>query len=148
MDGSHVVYLELAAQDGITKAIKSGWCECPAGIAGNCTHIAALLHTAADMVHSAGRVPGEEQSFRTACTSQDRAWGLPAGKMSDDVCKPLREFWFCKGDPDKLRSKSQQRKRADGCSSYLDDVDPLNPELFDLASFARHAAQLKEVRRR
>lgn len=89
--------LVLDATNSYVVSLGEGWCECPAA-ATFCTHQAALVHTAADLVRASGRIPGAFPQLISS-TSRAQMWGVPTGKLDADVSMPIDRYIFQMREP-------------------------------------------------
>lgn len=110
-----------------TYDVKSAVCQCPAGLAGNCNHISALLYALEDFVRS-GLRSGE------TCTDRLQQWNKPRAacvtpQRLHDVSHPKDTYG--------------QEKRV--CSKSRYDPRPANLRLQDPAEVSDCTRDLQEV---
>jgi len=94
------------------------WCSCPANALDKCTHVSTMLYTINDMVKASGRLGA-------SCTSKLRAWGVPTGKMAEDVRLPICDYIFDKHAAASSGNGTRRRESGARMSKvYQNEVKP------------------------
>ena len=114
----------VPANSSVSPHVRAAYCVCPAGLAGSCNHIAALLYALEDFV----RLGLREEASKT-CTEKLQAWNRPRARK----VKPSRisEVFLKKEEYSKRETKRLRIKKPSFDPRPLRERLPIVEEVTD-----------------